>query len=392
MHKIEVYSISTCSHCSHLKKTFAEKGIEYTNYDVIEDKKAADRMIEISGQMGVPVTVIDGVNIVVGDDFKEIQKYLDLPADESSDGTSSSGKVYDLIIIGAGVSGLAAAMYAARKNMNFIVIGGAVGGMVRQTTFVENYPGLPNVSGDDLMTKFVSHAEMFGAKIVEDVASGISNSSGIFTIETLNGKYLAKSVIAATGRSPRLSGAKGESDYFGKGIAVCATCDAPLYKDKIAGVLGGGNSAFDTALDLAEIAKEVHIISRSAPKADEILVKRLEKYDNVFYHIGRTIKEYAGDEFLKYVVLEKAGSSETEMLVLDGLFIGIGLDCNTYMFEGFVNMNEKKEIIVDENCRTNVDGFFAAGDSTSISAKQIASSAGEGVKALLSAYDYLKYL
>ncbi len=394
-HEVVVYSLSGCPHCKALKTFLDNQHIPYTNIDVGEDQKAADEMIKISGQRGVPVTVIDGEKIVVGDDLKKVMEFLDAPIAVKK--TPDISPNHDLVVIGAGAGGLSAAMYGARKGIDMIVITGAIGGMVNQSYVVENYPGIPNVPGQELMSKIYDHTVQSGGIFVEDVVTGISKADDIFSIETLNGThYTAKAVIAATGRSPRLSGAKGETEYLGKGVAICTTCDGPLYKNKVVGILGGGNTAVDMAIELSDIASTIHLIVRSKLKADKVLIDRLKTKKNVVLHKGSTISEFGGGKFLEYVVLKKMGGVSAllgkgeEKLPVDGVFLGIGLDPNTSIFEGLVAMNPNKEIIVDIDCNTNVPGFFAAGDATSIKAKQIASSVGEGVKALLSAYDYLR--
>ena len=394
-HEVVVYSVSGCSHCKALKNFLDNEKIPYTNIDVGEDQKAANEMIKISGQRGVPVTVIDGEKIVVGDDLKKVRELLDAPISVKKTPEVSSN--HDLVVIGAGAGGLSAAMYGARKGMDMIVITGAIGGMVNQSYVVENYPGIPNIAGDELMKKIYDHTIQSGGIFVEDVVTGISKAGDIFTIETLNGgHYTTKAVIAATGRSPHLSGAKGETEYLGKGVAICTTCDGPLYKNKVVGILGGGNTAVEMAIELSDIASTIHLITRSNLKADKVLIERLKTKKNVVLHKGSTISEFGGGTFLEYVVLKKTGGVSAllgkgeEKVPVDGVFLGIGLDPNTSIFEGFAAMNPNKEIIVDIDCKTSVPGFFAAGDATSIKAKQIASSVGEGVKALLSAYDFLR--
>ncbi len=394
-HTVEIYSLPDCPHCKNVKAFFAKHNIEYTNYDV-SDSANAKKMIELSGQRGVPVIIIDGKEMVIGDDLMKLQILL---LDESSMQKEAPIKAdHELVIIGAGAAGLPAALYAGRKELDTLVIGGAIGGMVNQSKTIENYPGIPDVPGDVLMGKIADHAKSTGVEFLEDVGTSIVKKGGVFEIETLNGnKVTAKAVIAATGRIPRFSGAKGETDYFGKGVAVCTTCDGPLYKGKSVAVIGGGNTALDMALELADIASEVHMIVRSKVRGDEILLNRLKAKKNVVFHTGYEIEEIYGGEFVEGVALKKIGGGITrifksgiEKVPVEGVFLGIGLNPNTAMFEGLVEMNAEKEIIVNENCETSVEGFFAAGDSTSIKAKQIASSLGEGVKALLSAYDYLK--
>lgn len=396
-HSVEIYSLAGCPHCKNVKDFFAKHNIEYTNYDV-DDSANANRMIELSGQRGVPVTIIDGKDIVIGDDIMKLQiLLLDEDRNNAAPQLPKDTRVRELAIIGAGAAGLPAALYAGRKELDTVVIAGAVGGMVNQSKTVENYPGIPDVPGDILMGKLADHAKQTGVEFIEDVATAVTKTGNLFKIETLNGNtVVSKAVIAATGRIPRFSGAKGESDFFGKGVAVCTTCDGPLYKNKPVAIVGGGNTGLDMALELAGIASVVHVIVRSKVRGDEVLYSRLKKMENVVFHLGYEIEEIYGTQFVEGITLKKRGGitqlfkPATEKITVDGVFLGIGLNPNTAMFEGLVSMNSENEIIVDENCRTNVAGFFAAGDSTSIEAKQIASSVGEGVKALLSAYAYLR--
>ena len=402
-HEVIVYSLTGCPHCRNLKGFLDKQHVPYTSYAVGEDEAAANKMIELTGQRGVPVTIIDG-QIVIGDDLMKVAMLLDAPSPD--DETKDVPRDHELIIIGSGAAGLSAAMYAGRKGLETLVIGGAVGGMATKSSSVENYPGIPDIPGDDLMQKFAQHARDAGAVIIEDVGLSITKDNGLFTISTLSEKeYTAKAVIAATGRSPRLSGAPGEAEYLGKGIAVCTTCDGPMYKGKTVAILGGGNTAMDMAIEMAGIAAQVHVISATPLDADAVLIGRLTEMKNVTFHTGFTITEFGGGQMLEYVKMlpvdaqpeQKKGflssilrQSTEKKLKVDGAFLGAGLDPDTAMYEGFAPMHTVKEIIVDINCKTSVPGFFAAGDSTSVAAKQIASSVGEGVKALLSAYDYLR--
>ena len=365
LHEVVVYSLSGCPHCKALKTLLDNQHISYTNIDVGEDQKAAAEMIKISGQRGVPVTVIDGEKIVVGDDSKKVMELLGAPISvKKTPGISAN---HNLVVIGAGAGGLSAAMYGARKGMDMIVITGAIGGMVNQSYVVENYPGVPDISGAELMKKIYDHTVKSGGVFVEDVVTSISKTGDIFFIETLNeGHYTAKVVIAATGRSPRLSGAKGETEYLGKGVAICTTCDGPLYKNKVVGILGGGNTAVDMAIELSDIASTIHLIVRSHLKADKVLIDRLKTKKNVVLHKGYTISEFGGGQFLEYVVLKKMGGVSAllgkgeEKLPVDGVFLGIGLDPNTSIFEGLAAMNPNKEIIVDIDCNYECSWFFCS--------------------------------
>lgn len=383
-HEIRVYSTKACPHCVSLKAFLDKHDISYKSIDVGDDINAAKEMIDLTGQRSVPVIVIDK-KVIIGYDPDQISRYLGIEKTEIS-------ADHELIIIGLGAAGLSAALYAGRKGIETLVIGGAKGGMAARAEIIENYPGFYQISGEALMNLFTDQSQSYGAAIHEDVVTGISKDNEVFTIKTLSGKtFTAKAVIAAAGRVPKLSGVPGEAEYFGKGVSVCTTCDGPLFKNKRVAVYGGGNTAVDMAIELSEVAESVYLIARSSLKCDDILVSRIEEVGNVNLLLGYVITKVSGNEHLTSItVAPKNNSEETEEIVIDGLFLGLGLNPNTEIFKGFVQMNEYFEILVDENCRTNVSGFFAAGDATSIEGKQIAIAVGEGVKALLSADRYLR--
>ncbi|MDV0443199.1 FAD-dependent oxidoreductase [Methanorbis rubei] len=384
-HDITIYSTKNCPHCNNLKQWLDEKGISYRSVDVGKDVDAAREMIDLTGQRGVPVIVIDG-EVVVGFDRRKIEPLL------SIDKTGHIPDDHELIIVGSGAAGLSAAMYAGRKEIETLVIGGARGGMAARSSEIENYPGFYQISGESLMNLFVDQAESYGGVIFDDVVTGFSKSDEKFLIETLSGRtFTADAVIAALGRSPRLSGALGEEEYFGRGVSICTTCDGPLFKGKEVAVYGGGNTAVDMALELSDVAAKVTLISRSALKADELSVDRLRTRKNVVIETGSVITALHGDKTVRSVDIALASDMQNvRSLAIDGLFLGLGLTPNTAVFKGQVAMNASGEIVVDENCRTNVPGLFAAGDATSVESKQVGVAAGEGIKASLAAYSYLK--
>ncbi len=386
-HDITIYSTKSCPHCNNLKAWLDEQGISYKTLDVGKDMAAAREMIDLTGQRGVPVIVIDGT-VVVGFDRRRIESLL------SIDTTSNIPDDHELIIIGSGAAGLSAAMYAGRKGIETLVIGGARGGMAARSSGIENYPGFYQISGESLMSLFVDQAESHGSVIFDDVVTGFARSGERFSVETLSGrKFTARAVIAALGRSPRLSGVPGEEGYFGKGISICTTCDGPLFQGKEVLVYGGGNTAVDMALEMSDIASKVTLVSRSALKADEVSVERLKGRKNVIIETGFVITSLHGDATLSSVdIAPVSDENDIRTLFVEGLFLGLGLTPNTAVFDGIVGMNPAGEIVVDENCRTNVPGLFAAGDATSIESKQVGVAAGEGIKASLAASSYLRKL
>jgi alkyl hydroperoxide reductase subunit F len=366
-----------------VKAYLGKKNIDFTVIDVgnRENIEAAKEMIRISGQRGVPVTVIDD-EVIVGFDTTRFNEIF---------GAEEAGGVYDLIIIGAGPAGLTAAVYAARKLMKTLVISENIGGQSNESWAIENYMGYLMITGSDLMAKFEEQVHSQSVNLELDRVSKIEKSDdGRFDLLTeSNLSYTAESIIIASGKHSRLLGIEGESKFLGKGLSICSTCDGPLYRDKIVGIVGGGNSAVQTALEMAKIATEVHLIVRSSLRADEVFSNQLDQLQNVTVHSGFEISRIGGDKFVRSITIKNRSTNEEMHIPLDGVFIEIGLVPNTGFLNGFLLMNDKQEIIVDENCHTSVEGIFAAGDVTSIKGKQIIIAAGEGAKAALEAHEFL---
>ena len=377
--EIMVYSTKQCMYCNNLKAWLAQNNIPYHAIDVGEDPVAAREMIDLTGQRGVPVIVIDG-EVIVGFDRPRIEALLnidkgkDIPAD------------HELIIIGSGAAGLSAALYSGRKGLETLVIGGVRGGMITRTADIENYPGFYLISGESLMRLFADQAEDAGAVILDDVVTDLSVRDGTFVVETLSGRvFTAKSVIAASGRTPKLSGVSGEAELFGKGVSICTTCDGPLFKGKRVAVYGGGNTAAEMALEMSNIAAVVYLISRSPLKADLVTIERLKEKKNVVIMTGVVITGLHGEG-----VLTAVETAPRQDLANTTRLLGLGLTPNSAVFSGVVGMNSVGEILVDENCRTDVSGLFAAGDVTSVEGKQLGIAVGDGIKASLAAYAYLR--
>ena len=383
--EITVYSTKQCMYCNNLKAWLAQNNIPYHSIDVGEDPVAAREMIDLTGQRGVPVIVIDG-EVIVGFDRPRIEALLnidkgkDIPAD------------HELIIIGSGAAGLSAALYSGRKGLETLVIGGVRGGMITRTADIENYPGFYRISGESLMRLFADQAEGAGAVILDDVVTDCSVRDGTFVVETLSGRvFTAKAVIAASGRTPKLSGVPGEAELFGKGVSICTICDGPLFKGKRVAVYGGGNTAAEMALEMSNIAAVVYLISRSSLKADLVTIDRLKEKKNVVIMTGVVITGLHGEGVLTAVeTAPRQDLANTTRLPIEGLFLGLGLTPNSAVFSGVVGMNSVGEILVDENCRTDVSGLFAAGDVTSVKGKQLGIAVGDGIKASLAAYEYLR--
>jgi thioredoxin reductase (NADPH) len=298
--------------------------------------------------------------------------------------------IYDVIIIGAGPAGLTAAIYAIRRAMKTLIIAKDIGGQANLAERVENYPAIFNIAGYELMQKMKEQADKLGVKFDLDEVVGIEKDGDLFIVKTIGGKEISKTVIIASGLIPRDLGVPGEEKFKGKGVSYCATCDAPFYKNKIAAVVGGGNSAVDAALLLSKFAKKVYLVHRRQGfRADEMLVCQLRETKNIELVLDSVISEIKGNEMVKSIIVSNVNSGDKREIKVDGVFVEIGYTTKIDWFKDMVKLNERNEIITDKECKTSTPGIFAAGDVTDIPFKQIVISAGEGAKAALSAYRYL---
>ncbi len=305
----------------------------------------------------------------------------------------SEDLIYELIIIVGGPAGLTAAVYSLRKGIKTGLITYDIGGQMLETYSIENYMGFRFIEGSSLVNKFADQIKQFELALLENsYIVKIDKVDKIFYLTTDSQKiYKSKSVIIAAGKSYRKLGIKGEAEFTGKGVSYCATCDVPLYKGKRVVVVGGGNSGIEAAIELAKISKFVYVLQKGDRlTADKILINQFDQFSNKEVFLNSEPVEIIGDTKVTGIKFKHNG--EVKTIETDGVFVEIGLIPNTKFVEGFLNLNKHKEIIVDEYCRTDVDGLFAAGDITSVPEKQIIVAAGEGAKAALSAYRYLNNL
>jgi len=302
------------------------------------------------------------------------------------------GTVYDLIIIGGGPAAMTAAVYAARKLVKLAVVTRDFGGQVGWTSDIENYLGFQIITGRELVEKFREQVEKFEVPVARDETVTVVKKQGnIFTIATAGvTDYRARTVILATGKKSRPLNVPGEQELLGKGVAVCATCDAPLFKGKKVVVAGGGNSAFTAALDLAKVAREVTVVNFTAGwQADEVMLETIRRYSHVDLLDNHQVVRIEGTKRVEAVLIKNRGSGEETRIPAEGIFIEIGLLPNSDPVKDLAELSGQGELVVDCGCRTGVGGLFGAGDVTTVPYKQIIISAGEGAKAALSAYEYL---
>jgi thioredoxin reductase (NADPH) len=299
--------------------------------------------------------------------------------------------VYDLVVIGAGVTGYAAAMYAARLSMSCIVIGETEGGKITLTDDVANYPGFAQLTGKELAEKLKTHALGYPVDTesgkVEDL---FRNKEGLFYVVTGNKTFLAKSVLIATGMKDRELEVPGHNEFRNKGISYCALCDGPLFKDKVVAVVGGSDSAAKEALLLGRQCKKVYMIYRGERiRPEPINGARVEKEPKIQIITGTNVTAIQGDQSVKSVKLDKPFDGSSTLSV-QGVFISIGgIPVSDLTKKLGVALNQKGEIIIDRSSRTNVPGVFAAGDVADTEFKQAITGVAEGVHAAYQAYRYV---
>ncbi|OPY36253.1 MAG: Sulfide dehydrogenase subunit alpha precursor [Methanoregula sp. PtaU1.Bin051] len=379
MHTVTVYSTKNCPYCRMAKAFLDRQGVQYRNIDVGENADEARKMIAISGQRGVPVITVDN-EVIVGFDSQRLNELF---------GTTERDTDYDVMIVGAGPAGLTAAVYCARKLLKTIVVSENIGGQALESWAIENYMGFRMVTGEDLMKSFEEQARSQNIRFELDRVAAIAQEEGSFLITTVSGiSYRATCIILAQGKHPRKLDVLGEDRFIGRGISICSTCDGPLFKGKKVAVVGGGNSALQTAIEMSGIASSVSLIVRSTIRADEAYTNALKGKSNVTVHEQTRVTALKGDKFLTGITItDKEGGEET--IDLDGVFVEIGWLPNTEFLGDFVKLNELKEIVIDFNCHTSRPGIFAAGDVTSVKGKQIIIAAGHGAQAALEAYEYV---
>ena len=407
---IQVIVTLTCPYCPkmvHLVHQFAFVNDRITA-DMVESSEFP-QVVQQYDVYGVPKTIInettsfDGA-VPAATLYLEILKAVDPEAyrqiDEmirDSEGTRKAKKVdpsyvYEVIIVGAGPAAMSAALYAARKGLDVAMIAAHTGGQMTYTGSVDNYLGYPSISGGDLAEVFRDHmerypiSEAFGSAVID-----VRKEADRFSVTTEDGrKFTGNAVIYCAGKEYRKLGVANEERFMGKGVAFCANCDAPLYQDKRVAVVGGGNSAFTSARDLIRFAKEVHLVHRKKEfTADELLVKQVLASEKVKLHVPMTVDSFLGEERLTGIRLSSIEGKEGMDLLVDGVFLEIGLSPNSAPIRGLAQMNDIGEAIAGSDQSTQTPGLFVAGDVTNVKEKQISGSVGQGAVAAISAYEYL---
>jgi alkyl hydroperoxide reductase subunit F len=408
--QLEVMVTLTCPYCP--QSVYAAHQLAFVNEKITADMIEASEFPELSKTYdvsGVPKTMINGragftgalpvqsvyleiIKVIDPEGFERIEQTLRENQGHRQIVKADEGSIYDTIIVGGGPAALSAAVYTARKEMKTLLIARELGGQATSTAVIENYLGLPGISGRELKEQFISHAEQY--PIAEQVGKNVvevKQENALFQVLTEDKqRFQARTIIYAAGKDYQRLGVPGEDKYIGQGIAFCATCDAPLYRGKRVAIVGGGNSAFTAVRDLSGFARELFLIHRREEfRADESLVREMKALPRLRIYTGTTVQEFLGGEKLQSVRLRSIDGKREFELEVDAVFLEIGLTPNTDPVKDLLKLNVRGEIPVDKNSSTSRPGFFAAGDATDLTEKQIIIAAGDGAKAAIAAYRYL---
>lgn len=300
--------------------------------------------------------------------------------------------MYDIVIVGAGPAGITAALYAARAGKRVLLLEAeSAGGQIVNARCVENYPGTPAISGVDLVDQMLLQLRELDLTPVSARVMGLRREVDGYAVLTDRETYTAKTVILATGVGHRKLGVEGEAAFIGRGVSFCATCDGRFFKGRDVAVVGGGNTAAQDALSLAELCRKVYLIHRRADfRAERRLMDRVRALENVEIITDTAVCEIKGDFALQAVVLRNLKTEQTRELAVSGVFEAVGNLPRNTDFESFVTLDKEGYILTDDECRTSTEGIFAAGDCCQKAVRQLTTATADGTVAALAACRYLE--
>ncbi|MCD4784547.1 MAG: FAD-dependent oxidoreductase [Candidatus Eremiobacteraeota bacterium] len=408
---LQVLVTLTCPYCP--------KAVHTAHRFALENENIRADMVEVSGfptvaqkydVQGVPRIVINETSFIEGavpaemmsveilkavnpDEFSSLRESIREEEPGRKVRKADPGHTYETIIVGGGPAALCAAVYAARKALDVLLVSKMIGGQIYYTASVENYLGFPGIDGREMIERFKKHAEEYPiAMYLGEFVERIRKDGKNFLVNMEKGKtFRGKSIIYCAGKEYKRLGVPGEDQFIGRGIAFCATCDAPLFKDKTVAVVGGGNSALTAARDLMPYANKVYIIHRRDElTGDPTLFKQLKMIDKVKVYTPWNIVSFTGTDRLRGLRMVKSDFSDMMDIMVDGVFLEIGLTPNTKPVKELIDLNQQGEIPVGRDNAASLKGFFAAGDVTDIPEKQICVATGEGGKAAIAVNRYLR--
>jgi thioredoxin reductase (NADPH) len=402
MEEILVYGASWCPDCRRAKKFLADQRVPYSWHDIEGDPDGV-RVVQDrnDGKNIIPTIVFPDGSHLSEPSNEELAEKLGLQR-------QAMQHVYDLIVVGGGPTGLTTSIYAARENLETLIIDSkGLGGQAGVTERLDNYPGFPEgIGGAELADRFVQQAERYGVEMLQAISvtrisadSGMTADGDELDVETANGDhYHARAVLLATGSSYRRTDADGEDDLIGAGVHFCATCDGPFYKgsDELM-VIGGGNSGLEEGIFLTQFADQVSIVERGDRlRGSRILQAKVLDHPRMQVELQHGVKEFRkkedGSGKLGSVVIEDLVSGVLEEQHPAGVFVFIGLDPNTGFVQGSVDLDERGFVATDPTFMSSMPGVFAAGDVRDGSTKQLASAVGEGAAAAIQIRGYLERL
>jgi thioredoxin reductase (NADPH) len=388
---LTVYGAPWCPHCKRVKKFLSAHRVRYTNIDIDTEPGAIDRIKELQdgGQIIPTVVYADGTHEVNPSD-EALARRIGLTVE-------AHRTAYDLVIVGGGPAGLAAALYAAREGIDAVVVdASALGGQAAISDRIDNYPGFPDgISGAELAERFVAQARRYGVELLSavSVTAVMHDGEDLVTKLSSGQKLVSHAVIIATGSTYRRLDVPGEDDLIGAGVHFCATCDGPFYKgaDEIV-VIGGGNSALEEGLHLSEFAKHVKVLTRNGLSASPVLQERVKSDPQFDIRTGVDIVELEGGKDGRFaaVVVKDRDSGKTHRYPAAAAFVFVGLTPNNAFLDDSVQRDAGGFLVTSPTMETSMEGVFAAGDVRSGSTKQLGSAVGDGIAALLMTRRYLE--
>jgi thioredoxin reductase (NADPH) len=395
---IVIYTRDSCPYCVMAKQLLESKGVEWTEINIETQPGLRDEMIERSGRMTIPQIFIGETHIGGFDDLSAMESAGELDpllgrvrgSDKKADAAAEHHRI---IIIGSGPAGYTAAIYAARAELEPLVIAGLqFGGQLMLTTDVENYPGFPEgVTGPEMMELFQKQAERFGSKVIMEDATEIDCSARPFGVKIADRSFTADALILAMGASAMWLGIESEQRLMNKGVSACATCDGALFRGKPMAVVGGGDTALEEALFLTRFATKVFVIHRrDSLRASKIMQERALGHEKIEFVWDSVVDEVVGEEFVTGVQTRNLKSDQIQELAVEAVFIAIGHEPNTKLVRDQIDLNSIGYIAVDPGrSQTNVEGVFACGDAMDPLYRQAVTAAGTGCMAAIDAERWL---
>lgn len=391
--QIKTYISLTCTNCPDVVQalniiSIFNPQIEHVMIDGALHQEEVDKL----KIQAVPSVFVNDRLIHVGrGELGELLNKLEELYGTSDTASETTEHQYDVLVIGGGPAGSSAAIYSARKGLKVAVIAERVGGQVKETVGIENLISVPMTTGSKLANDLLTHMQQYPIDIFEHRKLEKIEIEGKQKIISTKGneKFRAPAVIIATGASWRKLNVPGETDHIGKGVAFCPHCDGPFYKGRHVAVVGGGNSGIEAAIDLAGICSKVTVLEfLDELKADRVLQEKAKSLPNIeIFQSSQTMEVIGNGEKITGIRVKDRKTGQERIIELDGVFVQIGLAANSDIFKGIVDTNRIGEIVIDEHCRTNIPGIYAAGDVSTVPYKQIIISMGEGAKAALSAFE-----